>query len=45
MLRRLPLMQHIAEAAVFLASGRAAALTGTTVNLTCSTTRDKYTDR
>jgi len=40
MLRRLPLMQHIAEAAAFLASGRAAALTGTTVNLTCGTTRD-----
>lgn len=40
MLRRLPLMQHIAETAAFLASGRAAALTGTTINLTCGTTRD-----
>lgn len=40
MLHRLPLVNDIAEAAAFLASDRAAALTGTTVNLTCGTTRD-----
>lgn len=40
MLHRLPLVNDIAEAAAFLASDKAAALTGTTVNLTCGTTRD-----
>lgn len=40
MLRRLPLMNDIAETAAFIVSDRAAALTGSTVNLTCGTTMD-----
>lgn len=40
MLHRLPLMQDIAEVAAFVASGRAGGMTGTSVNITCGTTRD-----
>lgn len=40
MLHRLPLMQDIAEVAAFVASDRARGMTGTSVNITCGTTRD-----
>lgn len=40
MLRKLPSMNDIAETAAFVVSDRAAALTGSAVNLTCGTTRD-----
>ncbi len=40
MLHRLPLMNDIAETAAFIVSDKAAALTGSTVNLTCGTTMD-----
>lgn len=38
MLKRLPLVQDIANTAVFLASGLAAGITGTTIDVTCGTT-------
>jgi 3-oxoacyl-[acyl-carrier protein] reductase len=38
MLKRLPLMKDIANAAVFLSSDMAAAITGVTIDLTCGTT-------
>lgn len=38
MLKSLPLMQDIANTAVFLASGMAAKITGVTVDVTCGTT-------
>lgn len=38
MLKKLPLMEDIANAAVFLASGMAAKITGCTLDLTCGTT-------
>src|SRR5689334_16050241 len=37
---KLPLMAEIAEVAAFLASDKASGMTGTTVNVTCGTTRD-----
>jgi NAD(P)-dependent dehydrogenase (short-subunit alcohol dehydrogenase family) len=40
MLKRLPLMQEIANVAAFLASDAATGMTGTTVNVTCGTTMD-----
>lgn len=40
MLKRLPLMQEIANVAVFLASDKASGMTGTSVNITCGTTVD-----
>jgi NAD(P)-dependent dehydrogenase (short-subunit alcohol dehydrogenase family) len=40
MLKRLPMMQEIANVAVFLASGMASGMTGTSVNITCGTTVD-----
>jgi 3-oxoacyl-[acyl-carrier protein] reductase len=40
MLKRLPLMNEIASVAVFLCSDMASAMTGTTANITCGTTRD-----
>jgi 3-oxoacyl-[acyl-carrier protein] reductase len=40
MLHRLPLMADIADVAVFLASDRSRAMTGTSVNVTCGTTVD-----
>jgi NAD(P)-dependent dehydrogenase (short-subunit alcohol dehydrogenase family) len=40
MLRKLPLMEEIANVAPFMVSDQASAMTGTTVNVTCSTTRD-----
>ena len=40
MLKKLPLMSEIANAAVFAVSDHASAMTGTTLNLTCGTTRD-----
>ncbi|PST84989.1 short-chain dehydrogenase [Pedobacter yulinensis] len=40
MLKRMPLLSEIADAAVFAASDRASAITGSTLNLTCGTTRD-----
>lgn len=40
MLNRLPMLGDIGNVATFLASESAAALTGTTVNVTCGTTRD-----
>ncbi len=39
-LRRLPTLQEVADAAVFAASDRASALTGTIVNLTCGSIMD-----
>lgn len=38
MLKKLPLMEDIANAAVFLASGMAGKITGVTVDVTCGTT-------
>jgi 3-oxoacyl-[acyl-carrier protein] reductase len=38
MLKKLPLMEDIANAAVFLTSDMAAKITGTTIDLTCGTT-------
>jgi hypothetical protein len=32
---RMPTLQEVADAAAFVASGRASAMTGTIVNLTC----------
>lgn len=40
MLKRQPLMNEIANIAVFLASDMSSALTGTFINATCGTTRD-----
>ncbi|WP_129717207.1 SDR family NAD(P)-dependent oxidoreductase [Pedobacter sp. SYP-B3415] len=40
MLKRMPLLDEIANAAAFSASDRASAITGSTLNLTCGTTRD-----
>lgn len=40
MLKKQPLMKEIANVAIFLASDRSSALTGTFVNATCGTTRD-----
>ncbi|SEI43489.1 Enoyl-[acyl-carrier-protein] reductase [NADH] [Dyadobacter koreensis] len=40
MLNRLPKVSEIAETAVFLASDRATAITGTALNVTCGTTMD-----
>lgn len=38
MLKRLPLMEHIAQTAVFLASNMAASITGVTIDVTAGTT-------
>jgi len=38
MLKELPLMQDIANTAVFLSSDMASKITGTTIDLTCGTT-------
>ena len=40
MLKRLPMMHEISSVAVFLASGKASGITGSTVNITCGTTMD-----
>jgi len=40
MLKRLPLMQEIANVAIFLASDMASGMTGTSANITCGTTVD-----
>jgi NAD(P)-dependent dehydrogenase (short-subunit alcohol dehydrogenase family) len=40
MLRKLPLMAEIANAAIFLVSDMASGMTGTTANVTCGTTMD-----
>jgi 3-oxoacyl-[acyl-carrier protein] reductase len=40
MLKRLPLLQEIANVAVFAASDHASGMTGTTLNVTCGTTMD-----
>ena len=37
---KLPLMADIAEVAAFVVSDKAGGMTGTTVNITCGTTRD-----
>lgn len=39
-LKRLPTLDEVAHAAVFMASDRASAITGTTVNLTCGSIMD-----
>jgi enoyl-[acyl-carrier-protein] reductase (NADH) len=40
LLGRLPTLSDVANAAIFLASDRAGAMTGTTVNLTCGSILD-----
>jgi 3-oxoacyl-[acyl-carrier protein] reductase len=40
MLKKLPLMEEIANVAVFLVSDKASSMTGTFANVTCGTTRD-----
>jgi enoyl-[acyl-carrier-protein] reductase (NADH) len=42
MLKKMPLMNDIANVAVFLASEMAAGITGVTVDVTCGTTALNY---